>query len=79
LCFGPVNGILHHMRTTFDQASVRLYFLDDSGEGGAASTLFYGPLGEALRIAAQQSEDVQGGLYLATENDVVAFLDLAGD
>jgi hypothetical protein len=66
------------MRTTFDQASVRLYYLDDGGEGGAASTLFYGPLGEAMEIAARQPEDVQAGLYLATENDVVAFLDLAG-
>jgi hypothetical protein len=42
----------------------------------AATTLFYGPLGEALTIAAQQEEDVQAGLYLATENDVVAYLDL---
>ena len=49
---------------------------DDSGEGGAATTLFYGPLGKALAIAAQQEEDVQAGLYLATENDVVAYLDL---
>ncbi|HEX7783842.1 MAG TPA: hypothetical protein VF509_13615 [Sphingobium sp.] len=64
------------MRTTFDQASVRLYFLDDGGEGGSASTLFYGPLSEALQIAGQQPEEVQAGLYLATENDVVAFLDL---
>ena len=31
---------------------------------------------EALAIAAQQSEDVQAGLYIATENDVVAYLDL---
>jgi len=45
-------------------------------EGGAATTLFYGPLGEALAIAAQQPEEVQAGLYIATENDVVAYLDL---
>ena len=64
------------MRTIFSSASVRLYHLDDSGEGGAATTLFYGPLGEALTIAARQDEDVQSGLYLATENDVVAYLDL---
>ena len=64
------------MRTVSSGVSVRLYHLDDSGEGGAATTLFYGPLGEALRIAAQQEEDVQAGLYLATENDVVAYLDL---
>lgn len=65
------------MRTTFDQASVRLYFLDDGGEGGSASTLFYGPLDEALEIAAQQPEEVQAGLYLATDNGVVAYLDLS--
>lgn len=64
------------MRTTFETASVRLYHLDDAGEGGAVTTLFYGPMGEALQIAAQQPEDMQGGLYLATENDVVAYLDL---
>ena len=64
------------MRTTSSTASVRLYHLDDSGEGGAATTLFYGPLGEAMMIAAQQPEEVQAGLYLATENDVVAYLDL---
>jgi hypothetical protein len=64
------------MRTTFETASVRLYHLDDAGEGGAVTTLFYGPMGEALAIAAQQPEAVQAGLYLATENDVVAYLDL---
>ena len=64
------------MRTTFETASVRLYHLDDAGEGGAVTTLFYGPMGEALAIAAQQPEAVQDGLYLATENDVVAYLDL---
>jgi hypothetical protein len=62
------------MRTTFETASVRLYHLDDAG--GAVTTLFYGPMGEALAIAAQQPEEAQAGLYLATENDVVAYLDL---
>jgi hypothetical protein len=55
---------------------VRLYHLDDAGEGGAATTLFYGSLDEALRIAAQQPEEVQEGLFLATDNDVVGYLDL---
>ena len=65
------------MRTISDEATVRLYFLDDGGDGGTASTLFYGPLGEAMRIGGEQPAEVQAGLYLATENDVVAFLDLA--
>ncbi|HXH15746.1 MAG TPA: hypothetical protein VNJ10_06400 [Sphingomonas sp.] len=65
------------MRTISSGASVRLYHLDDSGEGGAATTLFYGPLSEALALAAQEPEEVQAGLYLATENDVVAYLDLS--
>lgn len=64
------------MRTTSQTASVRLYHLDDSAEGGAATTLFYGPLGEAMALAAAQPEAVREGLYLATENDVVAYLDL---
>ncbi len=65
------------MRTTYDQATVRLYHLDSSGEGGAAHTLFYGPLSEALRLAEQQSEDVQDQLYIATDNDVVSWRDLS--
>lgn len=64
------------MRTTFGSATVRLYHLTDAQEGGAATTLFYGPLEEAMRIAADQPEDVQDGLFLATDNDVVAYLDL---
>lgn len=64
------------MRTTYESASVRLYHLDGGAEGGAATTLFYGSLIEAMEIAARQSEDVQDGLYLATDNDVVAYLDL---
>jgi hypothetical protein len=67
------------MRTTHLHASVRLYLLDDGIEGGAANTLFYGPLEEALRIAAAQPEEVQDGLFLATDNDVVAYLDLIGN
>jgi hypothetical protein len=67
------------MRSTHSEASVRLYFLDAEAEGGAAETLFYGPLSEALRLAAEQPEDVQEGLFLATDNDVVAYLDMTGD
>ncbi len=64
------------MRTTFQDATVRLYHLDDASEGGAATTLLYGSLGEALAVAAEQSEDIQAGLFIATDNDVVAYLDL---
>lgn len=64
------------MRTTYLEASVRLYHLDSGSEGGAASTLFYGSLTEAMNLAGQQSEDVQEGLFIATDNDVVAYLDL---
>ena len=64
------------MRTTYDTATVRLYFLDRETEGGAAETLFYGPLAEAMAIAAKQPEHVQAGLFLATDNDVVAYCDL---
>lgn len=67
------------MRSTFDTATVRLYHLDGEMEGGSASTLFYGPLAKALDLAAQQSEAVQEGLFIATDNDVVAYLDLVGD
>lgn len=66
------------MRTTNQDATVRLYFLDAESEGGAAETLFYGPLTEALEIAAAQPDEVQEGLFLATDNDVVAYLDLIG-
>jgi hypothetical protein len=64
------------MRTTHQHATVRLYHLDIESEGGAAETLFYGPLAEALEIAAAQTEEVQEALFLATDNDVVAYLDL---
>jgi len=62
------------MRTTFGSASVRLYHLDDGDP--VAQTLFYGPLDEALRRAAAQPEAVQAGLWIATDNDVAAYLDL---
>ena len=64
------------MRSTDRDATVRLYYLDLESDGGAAETLFYGPLAEALERAAAQPEDVQQGLFLATDNDVVAYLDL---
>ena len=67
------------MRTTFGGASVRLYHLDDAAEGGTATTLLYGPLEEALALAATQDKAVQDGLYLATDNDVIAYRDLMGD
>ena len=53
--FSPHLGT---MRTISESVSVRLYHLDD-GEGGAASTLFYGPLGEAMVIANTQPGDVR--------------------
>jgi hypothetical protein len=65
------------MRTTFDDATVRLYHLHDGADGGSANTLFYGPLAEAMAIASQQPEAMQEGLFIATDNDVVAWLDLA--
>lgn len=67
------------MRTTYQDATVRLYHLDGGPEGGAANTLFYGPLAEAMRVAEMQPEEMQEGLYLATDNDVVAWLDLIGE
>ncbi|MEY4238689.1 MAG: hypothetical protein RL339_1290 [Pseudomonadota bacterium] len=67
------------MRTTFDQATVRLYHLDSEAIGGAATTLVYGPLAEALHHAAQQDPAVQADLFIATDNDVVAYLDLIGE
>lgn len=64
------------MRTTQDEASVRLYYLNDGPDGGQAETLMYGLLSEALALAAQQDEAVQDGLWIATSNDVVAWRDL---
>lgn len=66
------------MRTTDDYASVRLYHLDGAAEGGAANTLLYGTLTEALQLAEQQPAELQEGLFIATDNDVVAYLDLIG-
>ena len=63
------------MRTISADVAVRLYYLDDA-EGGAASTLFYGSLSEALTMAAAEPKTVQAGLFLQTSNDVVAYLDL---
>ncbi len=61
------------MHSTYDDATVRLYHL---GDDGAAMTLIYGPLSQALHVAEQQPTEMQDGLYLATDNDVVAYLDL---
>ena len=63
------------MRSTYDSATVRLYHLSDCDEGGAATTLFYGPLSQAVLIADQQPQEIQDGLFIATDNDVVAWLD----
>lgn len=67
------------MRTTYGSATVRLYHFDTAGEMGAANTLFYGRLAQALDVAAQQPVEVQAGLFIATDNDVVAYLDLIGE
>lgn len=67
------------MRSTSDGVTVRLYYLSDEDDGGGAQTLAYAPLNEALALAAQQSESVQAGLFIATDNDVIAYLDLVGD
>ncbi|WP_443971129.1 hypothetical protein [Sphingobium sp. CR28] len=66
------------MRSTSDHVTVRLYHLSDS-EGGGAETLMYGTLADALRMAAAQPEDIQAGLFIATDNDVVAYLDLTDE
>ena len=63
------------MRSTSDGVTVRLYHLSEA-EGGGAATLLYGSLSEAMAMAAQQSEDIQDGLFIATDNDVIAYLDL---
>ena len=65
------------MRTVAAGDSVRLYHVGET-EGGAATTLLYGPLNEALALAAAQPEDVQAGLFLQTSNDVVSYLDFLG-
>jgi len=63
------------MRTVSDGVTVRLYHLSEA-DGGGADTLMYGSLADAMVLAAQQPEEVQMGLFLATDNDVVAYLDL---
>jgi len=63
------------MRSTADGVTVRLYHLSEAEDGGAR-TLMYGPLHEALAMAARQSEDMQAGPFIATDNDVIAYLDL---
>ncbi|OYX63858.1 MAG: hypothetical protein B7Y89_05460 [Novosphingobium sp. 32-60-15] len=60
------------MRTTSDESTVRLYYLGDGPDGGSAETLCYASLSQALQMAA----DIQSGLFIATDNDVVAYLDL---
>lgn len=64
------------MRSTYESVSVRLYHLSDGPEGGAAQTLLYGTLAEALALAAQQPEEIQADLFIATDNDVAHYLDL---
>jgi hypothetical protein len=64
------------MRSVGDAARVRLYHLDH--DSGAATTLLYGTLAEALALAAAQPEAVQDGLFVQTDNDVVAYADLVG-
>ncbi|MEP7222043.1 MAG: hypothetical protein ABI673_05185 [Novosphingobium sp.] len=64
------------MRSTFEAATVRLYHLDGNPEGGAATTLMYGTLAQAMQRAAAEPEEVQDGLFIATDNDVVSYLDL---
>ena len=60
------------MRTISQDVAVRLYHL---GDDGTAATLVYGTLAEALTLAAQQTDEVQDGLFLQTSNDVVTYLD----
>ena len=67
------------MRTTGDAATVRLYHLADSTEVGVAETLMYGPLSAALAMAAAQDDAVQDGLWIATDNDVVAYRDMVSE
>lgn len=60
------------MRSTFAAATVRLYRLGDGDP--LAETLLYGPINEALAVAADQPDPES--LWIATDNDVVAYLDL---
>jgi len=63
------------MRTVSGGVTVRLYHLSDAEDGGA-QTLLYGTLADALALAAQQPEDIQADLFIATDNDVIGYLDL---
>ena len=65
------------MRTTQDDAAVRLYHLD--AESGAATTLLYGTLAEALARVAGEPEKAKEGLFLQTSNDVVGYLEFVGN
>ncbi len=67
------------MRTTHEAVTVRLYHLDGGGDGGAVTTLCYAPLAQALAVAAQQPAATQADLFIATDNDVIAYLDLIGE
>lgn len=67
------------MRSISLDHPVRLYLLDDAIEGGAAVTLLYGTLAEALAEAARQPEEVQAGLIIQTQDDVIAYLDIVDD
>jgi len=64
------------MRTTFDEATVRLYHLADEAGIGGATTLLYGSFAEAIRAAAGHPEEIQTGLFIATDNDVIAWSEL---
>lgn len=65
------------MRTTHREATVRLYALNDRAEGGSAETLLYGSLADAIACAAAQDDATQDRLWIATDNDVIAWRDLA--
>lgn len=64
------------MRTISSDDTVRLYHL---GDDGVAGTLFYGPLGAALAVAAGVAPEQQDELYIQTSNDVIGYRDLVGD
>jgi len=65
------------MRSTSDGVTVRLYHLADEPGLAGATTLLYGTLEDAIRLAASQPDEIQAGLFIATDNDVVAWTDLA--
>ncbi|MET0238456.1 MAG: hypothetical protein ABW184_01035 [Sphingobium sp.] len=67
------------MRSTGDSVTVRLYHLDGDMEGGGIRTILYGTMLEALERGQQEPEDVQEWLFIETDNDVIAYLDLISD